>query len=349
MDHRKAKPDLYDVPWSTDAFHDMPYRRLGGSGLQVSAVGLGTWKIGYPETGDGSRVGEATALQILDRALELGVTFWDTANRYNAASGNSERVIGTWMQENPDQRRNIVLATKLFGGMDGTTPNHSGLSRTNIMESLYASLERLCVDYVDLLYFHSFDPVTPVEESLAAVEDLMRQDLVRYFGMSNYTVDQVSLYQSAAPLRCRPVAVQNQFDLLNGESEEHQGVLDQAARAGFSFVAWSPLGRGLLTERYLDEEEVGPGDRLVDEGSWANLAEDEELMDRVRRLAELAHVWDLELNQLALAYMLTLPGMGPVIPAVSKVEHLESNAAAGRVTLAADQQLQVKKVLSGEA
>lgn len=279
------------------------------------------------------------------------MTFWDTANRYNDASGNSERVIGTWMGRNPDQRRNVVLATKLFGGMDGVTPNHSRLSRTNILESVYASLERLVVDHIDLLYFHAYDEVTPIEESLAAVEDLIRQDLVRYFGVSNFTVAQVSAYGRAAEAasisRCRIVAVQNRFDVLNGESEQHPGVLRYAGREGISFVPHSPLAQGLLTDRYLDVSKTGLGDRLYDEG---NLEEgiDGQVMAQVKELARLADGWDLELSQLVLAYTLSLPGMGPVIPGASSIEQLESNAAAGRITLDERQRARVKRVLVSE-
>ncbi|MGQ9631191.1 MAG: aldo/keto reductase [bacterium] len=347
MDHRRPHPELYNVPWTTDEFNGMPYRLLGRSGLRASNVGLGAWKIGYPETGDGSRVNEKTAFQIFDRAIELGVTFWDTANRYNAASGNSERVIGTWIKNNPDQRRNVVLATKVFGGMDGRTPNHSRLSRANILDSVYACLERLQVDHVDLLYFHSFDPLTPAEESLSAVEDLVSRDLVRYFGVSNFTVDQLSLYRAveeSTSIRCRVVAVQNQFDILNGESKSHPGVLEYANRAGISFVAWSPLARGLLTERYLDPTKVGPGDRLYDEGTLEKDTS-EPVMVKLNRLAALAHEWGLELNQLALAYMLALPGMGPAIPSSSTVKQLESNAVAGKVTLGDEQKRRVREVL----
>ena len=349
IDHREPRPELYGVPWTTDQFNGMPYRFLGSSGLRVSNVGLGTWKFGYPETDDGSRVDEGSALQLLDRAIHLGVTFWDTANRYNDASGNSERVIGTWMERNPDQRRNVVLATKLFGGMDGVTPNHSRLSRTNILESVYASLERLVVDHIDLLYFHAYDEVTPMEESLAAVEDLARQDLVRYFGVSNFTLDQVSAYRRATVAdsisRCRVVAVQNRFDVLNGESEQHPGVLAYAAREGISFVAHGPLAQGLLSDRYLDLSRTGPGDRLYDEG---NLEEgiDEPVMAQVKELARLADGWDIELSQLVLAYTLALPGMGPVIPGASSIEQLESNAAAGRITLDEGQRARIQSTLA---
>ena len=347
MDHRIPHPDLYNVSFTLDDFHGMPYRPLGKSGLRASSVGLGAWKIGYPETGDGARVDEKTAFAIFDRAIELGVTFWDTANRYNAASGNSERVIGVWLSRNADQRRNIVLATKVYGGMDGRTPNHSGLSRGNILDSVYACLERLQVDVIDLLYFHSFDSHTPVEESLCAIEDLTRQDLVRYFGVSNFTTDQLALYQASASSlspRCRLVAVQNQFDMLRGESASHPGVLDYAARTGISFIAWSPLALGLLTDRYLDLSKVGKGDRLFDEGALAAIA-DERTLARLRQLAALARQWGMELAQLALVYMLGLPGMGPAIPSASTVKQLESNAVAGKITFNDEQRRQIREVL----
>ncbi len=349
MDHTVPHLELYGVPWTTEEFHGMPYRWLGRSGLRASNVGLGTWKIGYPETGDGSRVGAEAAFEIFDRAVDLGVTFWDTANRYNSASGNSERIIGTWLKQNPNQRRNLVLATKMFGGMDGQTPNHSRLSRGNILDSVYASLERLQVSTIDLLYFHAFDPLIPPEESLSAVEDLISRDLVRYLGVSNFTVGQLALYraiEASTSIRCRVIAVQNQFDLLHGEDPAYLGVLDYAASHGIAFVAWSPLARGLLTERYLDLSKVGPGDRLHDEGTLERDTGGNSL-ERVRALAALAHGWELELSQLVIAYMLALPGMGPIIASVSSVKQVESNAIAGKIVLSATQQEQVRQCLMG--
>lgn len=348
MDHHTPHPEFYGLPFTTESFHGMPYRLLGRSGFRVPAIGLGTWKMGYPATNDGARVDEATALAIFDRAIELGVTFWDTANRYNSSSGNSERVIGTWMSQNPDQRRNVVLATKMAGMMDGVTPNHCRLSRSNIMESVYASLERLQTEHLDLLYFHAFDPFTPVEESLAAVEDLVHEDLVRYFAVSNFTVDQLKLYQAAErqlSCRCRVLAVQNQFDILNAESQRSAGMLEFAAQSGVSFIAWSPLAKGLLTDRYLKAELVGAGDRLQDEGEWASLSSDEKLMIKIRQLGALAHEWGWKLNQLALAYQLALPGMGPAIASASTVEQLESNAIAANITLTTPQKQAVRSVL----
>jgi 1-deoxyxylulose-5-phosphate synthase len=347
MDHTQPHPDLYNASWTTDAFNGMPYRPVGRSGLRASAIGLGTWKFGLPETGDGARVDEKTAYAIFDRAMELGVTFWDTANRYNAASGNSERLIGRWLAANPDQRRNVVIATKVFGGMDGRSPNHSRLSRANILESVYACLERLQVDTIDLLYFHAYDPDTPIDESLMAVEDLVRQDVARYFGVSNFGVAQLRAYREVEvtlSARCRMVAVQNQFDILNGESAEKPGVLDYAAYERIAFVAYSPLALGLLTERYLDRARVGAGDRLFDEGALDRAMTDA-VAAKLNALAGLAREWGLQLNQLALAYMLTLRGMGPAIPAASTVQQLESNAVAGKVALTGEQVSRVKAVL----
>ncbi len=347
MEDKKDNTRFYNIPFENKSFNDMPYRLLGKSGLKVSDVGLGTWKMGYPETRDGSRIDEKHSLQIFDRAVELGVTFWDTANRYNNASGNSERLIGSWFKNNPDQRRNIILATKLSGAMDGLTPNHCGLSRTNIMEAVYASLERLQSDHIDLLYFHSFDPTTPSEESLLAIEDLVKQDLVRYFSVSNFTVEQLSSYQSLIEKlssRVRILALQNQFDILNGEGAAFKGAMEYAERAGISYIAWSPMARGLLTDKYLDPKAAGPGDRLYDEGALEENA-NERTLQKLHDLSKIARELNIELSQLVIAYMLSIPGMGPVIPSSSNVKQLESNAAAGKIILSEDRKLRIAEVL----
>lgn len=324
-----------EVPFSISQFRDVTYMPIGNSGLYVPPIGLGTWKFGYPEKGDGSRVGEQQAFSILDRSVELGVTFWDTANRYNNGSGNSERIIGKWLESNARQRRNIILCTKIFGGMDGHTPNHSGLSRTNILESVYASLERLKVSYIDLLYFHAFDFKRPIDESLIAIEDLQRQDLVRYFGVSNFTVDNLKRYQKVIEelsLKYKIVAVQNQFDILDGEREPFIDVFSYAQQTGISFIAWSPMARGLLSERYLSNDKIGAGDRLFDEGILEAIL-DAGRREKLIKLTKMAHKIGVKLNHLALAYLLHLRGMGPVIPSCSNVSQLEENAFVNRIKL----------------
>ena len=200
---------------------------------------------------------------------------------------------------------------------------------------------------MDILYFHAFDPITPVEESLEAIEDLVQRDLIRYFAVSNFSAEQLRRYQEVGKTisnRARILAVQNQFDILNGESEKHAGVLDFCAKNDISFVAWSPLARGLLTDRYLDPAKVKTGDRLFDEGTLANDT-GLETMKKLSQLAELAKQWDISMSQLSLAYMLSLPGMGPAIPSSSTVEQLESNAAAGKIELTDEQKEAVFRIV----
>lgn len=351
MNHLEPQIALYNVPFRTYEYRGMPFRPLGGCGLQVPNIGLGTWKFGYPQTGDGSRVDEQSAYAIFARSIELGATLWDTANRYNAASGNSERLIGKWLKQHPGERRNVIIATKVFGGMDGLTPNHSGLSRNNIVDSVHACLQRLQLDYIDVLYFHGFDSVVPIEESLSTIEDLVRQGLIRYFAVSNFSVEQLEAYraiQERLSIRSRIAAVQNQYDILHGESPERSGVLEYCARHQIAFVAWSPLAGGLLTQRYLDPSQASAGDRLVDEGLLERMTAPS-TMAKLHQLASLASAWDMGLSQLAMAYMLTLPGMGPIIPSSSTVRQIESNAAAGRITLTNEQLKQVQGVVSQES
>lgn len=351
MDHLTPTPELYGLPFRIDDFHGMPFRYVGASGLRASAIGLGTWKFGLPATGDGARVDEPTAYAMLDRAIELGVTFWDTANRYNDSSGNSERLIGRWFAAHPGSRRDVVLATKLCGAMDGRTPNHCGLSRTNILDSVQASLERLRTDHVDLLYFHRPDPLVPVEESLETVEDLVRQGLVRYLAVSNVGVAELSEYLRVAGTlsrRVRPVAVQNRYNPLFGERDADRGTLAYAAAHGVAYVPFSPLARGLLTDRYLDPARVGSGDRLHDEGDLPEPA----TVERVRALGRLAAARSVSISQLTLAYLLSLPGMGPQIPSSSGIAQLESNAAAGSLELSAAERAEIAATLGvayGEA
>jgi aryl-alcohol dehydrogenase-like predicted oxidoreductase len=338
---------FYNIPFSAEGYKGMPFRKLGASGLKVPNIGLGTWKIGFPERNDGSRVDEKTAFDLFDNALDLGVTFWDTANRYNSASGNSERIIGNWLKKNPSQRRNVILAPKMGGMMDGITPNHCGLSRTNILDSVYASLERLRVTHIDLLYFHLFDNDISIEESLSAVEDLVRQGVVRYFGVSNFTVSHLRSYQEVIrhlSVRSHISAVQNQFDLLDGERAPYDGVLEFAAENKMSFVAWSPLAKGLLSDRYISEN-IGAGDRLFDEGqikAGAVIPHKNTLI----HLGGLSKKWGIPVSQLAIAYMLGLPGMGPTIISSSNKSQLVSNAAAGKIKLTEEQKGQIRTIIA---
>jgi aryl-alcohol dehydrogenase-like predicted oxidoreductase len=217
------------------------------------------------------------------------------------------------------------------------------------MEAVYACLERLQTDWIDLLQFHWFDDMTPPEESVLAMDDLIAQDLIRYFGVSNFSVAQLEEYRIYEDIfrRAKIRSVQNQFDILYGESHERKGVMEYCAKKGLSFIPWSPLRWGLISERYLDKSKIRPGARLVDEHKV-----EQELTKPVAKklhdLADLAHSWDLTLTQLAIAYMLHLPSMGPVIPACSSPGQVQENAKAGKITLKKQQVEAIEKALKRE-
>lgn len=303
------------------------YNRMGRSGLMVSEIGLGTWKFGYPERGDGARSDERDSLRILDAAMDLGVTFWDTANRYNNMSGNSERIIGTWLKANPDQRRNVIIATKGHHLMDGVTPNHEGLSRLNLIASVAKSLERLQTDYIDLYQWHGPDPETPIEESLRTMDDLVRQGLVRYLGVSNHSVSQIQALLDLSDRRFleRIVSVQNRYNALDGEGQP--GVVALCEKNGLGFIPYSPLAQGMLSSRYAEGATPQVGDRLVDEGILDRKRSDRALRI-VRVLGEIGQQRHKTEAQVALAWLLKHPSIPTVIPTARTVQQLQENAGA---------------------
>jgi aryl-alcohol dehydrogenase-like predicted oxidoreductase len=312
----------------------MTFTRLGRSGLKVSDVGLGTWKFGYPETGDGARSDEKTSLAILDKAAELGLVFWDTADRYNAGTGNSEKIIGKWLKANPNERTNVVLATKCRVIMGGETPNHEGLSRRHIVEAVHNSLKRLQQDHIDLLQFHAPDLDCPIEETVRAIDDLIRQGLVQYWGVSNFNVAQLADFQEVADryLCCRLISVQNFCNVIQGERPQQTGVLDYCATHGIGHIPFSPLAKGLASSRYIDAAKVGPGDRLYDDGNLDKVRTDKALAI-VKVLQDLAKQHNKTVAQIALAWLLTHPGVATVIPSCSTPEQVVENAGASGLRL----------------
>jgi aryl-alcohol dehydrogenase-like predicted oxidoreductase len=325
------------------SYRQTTFNRLGRSGLKVSDIGLGTWKFGYPEAGDGSRTDEKTSLAILDKAAELGVVFWDTADRYNFGTGNSERIIGHWLRANPDQRTNVVLATKCRWQMNGQSPNHEGLSRRHIIEAVHCSLKRLQQDHIDLLQFHGPDAECPAQESVRAVDDLIRQGLVQYWGVSNFNVAQLSEYQRAADetLSCRLVSVQNSCNVLSGERLQQIGVMEYCARSGIGYIPYSPLAKGLASERYVDLSTVGPGDRLYDEGTVQKVRTDK-VLRLLEALKAIGQLRDKTVAQTALGWLLSVPGVATVIPSCSSPGQLEENAGASGLRLTAEEMQQVE-------
>lgn len=318
------------------------FRSVGRSGLKLPEIGLGTWKFGYPERGDGSRTDERSSLGILDRAFELGVTFWDTADRYNNMSGNSERIIGKWLAANAEQRGNVIIGTKVGGMMDGVTPNHQGLSRHHILEGVRQSLGRLQTDYIDLYQWHLSDPETPLDESLRTMDDLVHRGLVRYIGVSNHSVANLEaiLELSDRLLLERIVSVQNSYNLADGESEGRAGVVSFCDKHNLGIIPYSPLAQGLLTGRYLQGRIPQTGDRLYDEGT-ADSRITPRTLSIVGALGEVAERHGKTHSQVALAWLLHHTAVCTVIPTARTVEQLEENAGASGFELTDEEFLQL--------
>ncbi|GAC1312806.1 MAG: aldo/keto reductase family protein [Vulcanimicrobiaceae bacterium] len=296
----------------------MRYRRLGRSGVKVSAVGLGSW-LTY-----GGAVEEATARACIVRAYERGITFFDTANVY--ARGRSEEVVGRAIAE--FRRESVVLATKVYFPM-GDGPNDAGLSRKHVFEQCHLSLRRLGVEYIDLYQCHRFDRETPLDETVAAMNDLVRAGKILYWGVSEWNADQIAAAVVLARARgwAEPVSNQPQYSALWRRIEER--VLPTCGAYGLGNVVWSPLAMGILTGKYSDARTPPAGSRAA--GTSADMMEDyftQPVLDAVARLAPLATDAGATLGQLALAWCLRRPEVASVIVGATKAEHVDDNAAA---------------------
>ncbi len=300
----------------------MNYRNLGRSGLRVSEIALGSWLT------LGSRVDFAATREIVQHAWDLGINFFDTADAY--ARGRAEEALGRALAEIP--RRHVVIATKAFFPMS-ERPNDRGLSRKHLFESVEASLRRLGTDYLDLHQCHRADPSTPIEETLRAYEDLIRQGKVLYWGVSEWTAEQiVEVCRLADRLGAfRPISNQPQYSLMSRQIESR--VLRVSEREGLGQVVFSPLGQGVLTGKYSggarpDGSRAADGERNQFMGRYL----EEEALARVDRLRPIADELGLSLAQLALAWCLRRPGVASAIVGATTTAQLDDNCkASGRV------------------
>ena len=308
----------------------MRYTRLGRSGLKVSRIALGCMSFGEPDRGSNRwTLDDEAAAPVFRQAVELGITFWDTANAYS--DGSSEEIVGRAVREYAD-RESIVLATKVFFPMhDG--PGGSGLSRKAIIEQLDASLSRLGTDYVDLYQIHRFDPETPVEETMEALHDVVRAGKVRYLGASSMWAWQFATLQHAADLGgwTRFVSMQNQYSLL--QREEEREMFGLLADQGVGSLPWSPLAKGRVARPWDDmstrRAEVDPLHARYDDSS-ANRP----IVDAVQRIAEDRGV---PMAQVALAWVLRNPVVGAPIVGPTKPHHLADASAALEIELTGEE------------
>ncbi|ALC90789.1 voltage-gated potassium channel [Bacillus sp. FJAT-18017] len=313
----------------------MQYRRLGKTGLKVSEISLGSWLTygGYVE----GQKAEAS----IDKAYELGINFFDTANVY--IKGEAEIVVGKALSKYP--RESYVLATKVFGKM-GEGPNDKGLSRKHITEQANASLKRLGTDYVDLYYCHRYDPETPLEETLRALDDLVRQGKVLYIGVSEWTAEQITdaVHLADKKLLDRIVVNQPRYSMLQRYIEE--SILPVSEKHGIGQVVFSPLAQGVLTGKYQHGQVAPPGSRASVEGyeSLFGLLTSENL-NKVNQLKSVANDQDLTLSQLALAWVLRQPGVSSALIGASRPEQVEENVKASGVKLDSETVARIEDIL----
>lgn len=300
----------------------MHYRRLGSSGLKVSAVSLGGWLT------FGGSVDDASTALIVRRALELGVNFIDLADVY--AKGASEEAAGRALAD--ARRSSLVLSSKVFWPT-GPGPNDRGLSRKHIVESCEASLRRLGTDYLDVYFCHREDPDAPLEETVRAMDDLVHQGKILYWGTSCWSAGTLLKTHALAGLRgfYAPIVEQPRYNLVDRDIESR--VMPVAKRLGMGLVVWSPLAGGALTGKYLDGVPEGSRGATTE---WLDRYLDDALRPRFRRFVVLAGELSVSPAQLALAWCLRRPEVSSVITGASRVAHVEDNVKAVDLELSED-------------
>jgi aryl-alcohol dehydrogenase-like predicted oxidoreductase len=293
---------------------DLPKRSLGVLGPEVSIIGLGTNNFGRRVDLDGTRA-------VVDAALEQGITFLDTADIYGDPRGRSEEFLGEVLQGRRDR---VVLATKFGMDMgDGRGPRGS---RAYVLDACEASLRRLRTDVIDYYWYHEPDGVTPIAETLEALDGLVRAGKVRYLGASNFSAEQIEEADAVARDRgfARFTAIQNQYSLLARDAERR--VLPTCERLGLGFVPFFPLASGLLTGKYRRGEPAPAGTRLA---ARERVASDEQF-DLVEALARFAADRGVSMTDVAIGALLARPVVSSVIAGATTPEQVRQNAAAGR-------------------
>lgn len=304
----------------------MRYRRLGQAGMRLSAVGLGSW-LTY-----GGTVEETTARSCIDRALELGANFIDTANVYGR--GRAEEVVGRALAQYP--REAYVLATKVYFPM-GEGPNDRGLSRKHVFEQCHLSLRRLRVDHIDLYQCHRWDAETPLEETCGVMHDLVHQGKILYWGVSEWSAGQI---RSAFEL-CRvrgwtpPASDQPEYNALQRSVERE--VFATTSELGMGNVVWSPLAQGILTGKYRSVDDLPDGSRAAGpHGGFMHRYLRQEVLDAVGRVRALAVGAGCTASQLALAWCLRRPEVTSVIVGATATGHVDESVAAADMELPAE-------------
>lgn len=301
---------------------EMTYRRLGGSGLKVSVLSFGSWVT------FGTQVDTGLAAECLTRAREAGVNFFDNAEAY--AGGESERIMGQAIAQLGWPRHSYVISTKLFWGIHKDTVNMANtLNRKYLMQAIDGSLERMGLDFVDLVYCHRADPETPIEETVWAMSDMVSAGKALYWGTSEWSADEIRAAWEVAERHHlhKPVVEQPQYNLF-----ETRRVEKEYARLyediGLGLTTWSPLASGLLTGKYVDGVPEGSRASLPGYEWLRGLLTDPEKNQQVRELQEVADRLEVSLAQLSIAWCAANPRVSSVITGASTAEQVTENMGA---------------------
>jgi aryl-alcohol dehydrogenase-like predicted oxidoreductase len=307
----------------------MRYNKLGSTGLFVSELGFGTMTFG----GSGpfsimGKVQQAEADILLARAFDAGINFIDTADTYS--EGESERITGKALKNVGIKREEVVVATKVFGDV-GSGPNQRGASRGHIMDAAKASLERLQLDYIDLYQLHGFDPATSIEESLGALNDLVRQGLVRYIGVSNWAAWQIQKAIGISNFhKMEKFASIQAYYTLAGRDLERE-IIPMATSEGLGLMIWSPLAGGFLSGKYGREQTSIEGSRRT--GLQFPPVELERAYNIIDVLREMAEWKQATVAQLAISWLLHQSSVTSVIIGTKRIEQLNDNLGATDILL----------------
>lgn len=334
---------LSSVELAHEGDGEMKYRRLGRAGVKVSEISLGTMAFGR-------WIDEQSSLNIVDHALGQGINLIDTANVYGRGMdlgaetglfGESELILGKALK---GRRNDVVLATKAQMTV-GTGVNDGGSSRYHIYQAIEASLKRLQTDYIDLYQIHFFDPHTPLEETMSALDDLVKQGKVRYLGCSNFAAWQLAKANGISALHHlnRFESVQPEYSLIAREAERELIPYAEADQVGI--ISYSPLGRGVLTGKYRKGETPPADSRLAaGEKRLEQLLDERPAIELADALAPIAEERGITLAQLALAWVLKQPQLSSAILGVSKLAQIDTAVETLNITLSADELLLIDQV-----
>jgi voltage-dependent potassium channel beta subunit len=301
----------------------MEYRHLGKAGVKVSELSLGAW-VTY-----GNQFGVDEAKEIMKAAFDVGVNFFDNAEAY--ASGQAELIMGKALKELGWPRKDYLISTKIFWGGDG--PNDHGLSYKHIVEGVNNSLKRLQLDYVDLLFAHRPDPETPIEETVFAFNQVIREGKAFYWGTSEWSAAEIMRATDFARRNnLRPPSMeQPQYNLFHRRRFEEE-YAPLYTELGYGTTTWSPLYGGMLTGKY-NTGDIPEGSRAdLDDFDWMKKrVQDEKKLTVTRKLAEVADDLGVSMAQLSLAWVLKNPNVSTVITGASKVSQVEENMKAVKI------------------